>query len=77
MLMLHLTDGILRGFDIHGFWTLVGATVLVWIVNSVLDNVGPWRGTRGRAAGTSLSTGRGFRTTVLRHLRDVSETAVL
>jgi uncharacterized membrane protein YvlD (DUF360 family) len=46
--MLHLTDGILRGFDIHGFWTLVGATVLVWIVNSVLDNVGPWRGTRGR-----------------------------
>jgi putative membrane protein len=48
MLMLHLTDGILRGFDIHGFWTLAGATVLVWIVNSVLDNVGPWRGTRGR-----------------------------
>jgi putative membrane protein len=48
MLMLHLTDGILRRFDIHGFWTLAGATVLVWIVNTALDNFGPWHGTRGR-----------------------------
>src|SRR6266436_3165154 len=47
MLMLHLTDGILRGFDIHGFWTLAGATVLVWLVNTLLDNLGPWRDMRG------------------------------
>ncbi len=48
MLMLHLTDGILRGFDIHGFWTLAGATLVVWLVNTTLDNFGPWRDTRGR-----------------------------
>jgi putative membrane protein len=43
MLMLHLTDALLRGFDIHGFWTLAGATVVIWLVNMVLANVGPWR----------------------------------
>ena len=47
MLMLHLTDGILRGFDIHGFWTLAGATLAVWLVNTTLDNFGPWRDMRG------------------------------
>jgi putative membrane protein len=47
MLMLHLTDGILRGFDIHGFWTLAGATLAVWLVNTALDNFGPWRDMRG------------------------------
>jgi putative membrane protein len=48
MLMLKLTDWIMgSGFDIEGFWTLVGATIVVWIVNVVLDNIpGPWRGTR-------------------------------
>jgi len=25
------------GFQIHGFWTLVAATLIVWIVNLVLD----------------------------------------
>lgn len=48
LLMLHLTDDIVSGFAIHGFWTLVGATVLVWLVNVALDNVAPWRGRRGR-----------------------------
>jgi hypothetical protein len=43
MLMLHLTDAILRGFDIHGWWTLAGATVVVWLVNMALANIGPWR----------------------------------
>jgi len=23
--------------DIHGFWTLVGATLIVWVVNMALD----------------------------------------
>jgi putative membrane protein len=43
MLMLHLTDALLTGFDIHGFWTLAGATVVVWFVNMILGNIGPWR----------------------------------
>jgi putative membrane protein len=46
MLMLALTSWIVNGFDIHGFWTLVWATIIVWLVNLVLDWFGPWRGTR-------------------------------
>jgi putative membrane protein len=47
MLMLWLTDLVVDGFDIHGFRSLVWATVVVWAVNVVLDFVpGPWRGTR-------------------------------
>ena len=37
MLMLVITDSIVGGFSIDGFWTLVGATVIVWLVNLVLD----------------------------------------
>lgn len=39
MLMLWLTDVIVGKFDIHGFWNLVGATIIVWVVNLVLDLV--------------------------------------
>jgi putative membrane protein len=47
MLMLKITDWIVDGFDIHGFGTLIWATIIVWVVNLVLDFVpGPWRGTR-------------------------------
>ena len=47
MAMLKLTAIIVDGFDIHGFLTLVWATLLVWAVNLVLDLApGPWRGTR-------------------------------
>ena len=47
MLMLWLTDLIIDGFEIHGFRSLVWATIIVWAVNVVLDFVpGPWRGTR-------------------------------
>ena len=47
MLMLWLTDIFIDGFDIHGFRSLVWATIIVWAVNVVLDFVpGPWRGTR-------------------------------
>jgi putative membrane protein len=47
MLMLWLTSVLISGFSIHGFWTYVWATVIVWAVNVVLDFVpGPWRGTR-------------------------------
>jgi putative membrane protein len=37
MAMLALTDWIVDGFDIEGFWTYVGATIVVWIVNTVLE----------------------------------------
>jgi putative membrane protein len=37
MLMLKITDWLVKGFDIHGFWALVWATVTVWIVNVVLE----------------------------------------
>ena len=47
MLMLWLTDLFVSGFEIHGFRSLVEATIIVWVVNVVLDFVpGPWRGTR-------------------------------
>jgi putative membrane protein len=44
MLMLVLTKGIVSGFHMHGFWTLVEATFIVWVVNLLLDYLpGPWR----------------------------------
>jgi uncharacterized membrane protein YvlD (DUF360 family) len=47
MLMLWLTDLLVGGFDIHGLSALFWATIVVWIVNLVLDFVpGPWRGSR-------------------------------
>ena len=47
MLMLWLTDVLVKGFDIHGFMTLVWATVVVWAVNLLLDLVTlPWRARR-------------------------------
>lgn len=49
LFMLLLTEGIVSGFNINGFWTLVEATLIVWLVNVVLDFVpGPWQLTRRR-----------------------------
>lgn len=49
LLMLVLTRGIVSGFHIHGFWTLVEATLMVWVVNLGLDFVpGPWQVTGKR-----------------------------
>jgi putative membrane protein len=46
-LMLSLTDWLVDGFEIEGFGTLILATILVWVMNLVLDYLpGPWRGTR-------------------------------
>ena len=39
MLMLWLTDVLVPGFDIDGFWTLVWATVVVWLVNVALEAI--------------------------------------
>jgi len=47
MLMIEITQSIVSGFAVDGFWTLVWATLIVWVVNLVLDTApGPWRGTR-------------------------------
>ena len=44
MLMLDITGSIVHGFHIRGFWTLVAATLIVWVVNLVLDfTPGPWQ----------------------------------
>ena len=49
MLMLVITKAIVGGFQIHGFWTLVDATLIVWLVNLVLDfSPGPWQVTGRR-----------------------------
>src|SRR5579884_2970493 len=49
LLMLVLTKAIVHGFHIHGFWTLVEATLIVWVVNLVLDFApGPWQVTGKR-----------------------------
>ena len=47
MLMLLLTSWVVDGWAIHGLGALITATIVVWLVNLVLDFVpGPWRGTR-------------------------------
>lgn len=44
LLMLVITAHIVSGFHIHGFWTYVEATLMVWAVNVVLDvTPGPWQ----------------------------------
>lgn len=37
MLMLWLTSVLVSGFDVHGFWTFVWATVVIWVVNTALE----------------------------------------
>lgn len=39
LLMLFLTSWLVGNFEIDGFWTGVGATLIVWAVNSLLDVV--------------------------------------
>ena len=46
MLMLAITNWVVSGFEIDGFWALVWSTIVVWLLNLVLDWFGPWRGTR-------------------------------
>jgi putative membrane protein len=44
LLMLALTKALVSGFYITGFWTLVKATLIIWIVNLALDfTPGPWQ----------------------------------
>ena len=39
MAVLALTDWLVSGYNIEGFWTFVGATIVVWLVNAVLEAV--------------------------------------
>jgi putative membrane protein len=39
MFILWLTSAIVSGFHIDGFWTLVGATVVVWAVGGIASLV--------------------------------------
>jgi putative membrane protein len=39
LLMLLLTAWIVRDFDVEGFWTAVGGTLVIWAVNLILDAV--------------------------------------
>jgi putative membrane protein len=49
LLMIVLTKSIVSGFVMHGFWTEVKATLIVWLVNLVLDFApGPWQVTGNR-----------------------------
>ena len=49
LLMLVITNAIVSGFYIDGFWTFVEATLMVWAVNMVLDLApGPWQITGAR-----------------------------
>ena len=58
LLMLVLTRDIVSGFHIHGFWTLVAATAIVWFVNLVLDlTPGPWQITGSRRRRKALRGG--------------------
>jgi putative membrane protein len=44
LLMIVLTKSLVSGFVLHGFWTEVKATLIVWLVNLVLDfTPGPWQ----------------------------------
>ncbi|HKD93379.1 MAG TPA: phage holin family protein [Gaiellaceae bacterium] len=38
MFILWLTDVIVGGLHINGFWTLVGGTIVVWFVGAVADH---------------------------------------
>lgn len=49
VLMLWITEEIVGGFHIHGFWTFVLATLIIWVVNVMLDYLpGPWQVTGKR-----------------------------
>jgi putative membrane protein len=38
-LMLWITDKVVPPFEVSGFWTYVGAAVLIWLVNMVVHGI--------------------------------------
>ena len=58
MFILWLTDALVGGFRIDGFWTLVGGTIVVWAVGAVADHwLFPKRGPMRRLLRTSSRFG--------------------
>jgi putative membrane protein len=52
MLMLVLTDWVVDDFEAGGFWTVVGATIVVWLINVIISAaVHDWRSYSERRAG--------------------------
>jgi len=59
MFILWLTDAIIGGMHIDGFWTLVGGTIVVWAVGAAADHwLFPKRGPIRRMLGVSSRFGR-------------------
>ncbi len=59
LFILWLTDALVGGFRIDGFWTLVGGTVVVWAVGAVADHwLAPRRGPIRRLLAGSSRFGR-------------------
>jgi putative membrane protein len=59
MFILWLTDAIIGGMHIRGFWTLVGGTIVVWAVGAAADHwLVPKRGPIRRMLGVSSRFGR-------------------
>jgi putative membrane protein len=48
--MLSLSEWVAPDFSIDGFWTYVGATIIVWLVNSVLHGLFGLKGERETTA---------------------------
>jgi putative membrane protein len=59
MFILWLTDAIIGGMHIHGFWTLVGGTIVVWAVGAAAGHwLFPKRGPVRRMLGGTSRFGR-------------------
>jgi putative membrane protein len=50
VLMLALAEWIAPDFSIDGFWTYIGATIIVWLVNWILHGLFGLRGDRERTS---------------------------
>ena len=68
LVMLLLTSWIVHGFQIDGFWTYVGATIIVWAVNAFVQAIAPKSDDRrrersGYEASSAAASSRGARAT--------------
>jgi putative membrane protein len=53
MLMLWITNLLVSGFEINGFWAYVKATIIVWLVNLVVEAIFDPEGSVPRRASES------------------------
>ena len=51
VLMLLLTDWVVDDFEAGGFWTVVGATIVIWLINVIISAaVHDWKRASSRRA---------------------------